>query len=158
MSIGSNVDREAHIPESLRQIAELFGPLIVSSVYESEAVGFQGDPFFNLAVGFSSELPALEIARILREIEIAHGRTENSRKFEPRSLDIDLIIYGDQVLNEGGLRLPRDEIARYAFMLEPLAEIAPDFTHPGLGRTFAQLWASFEKSFLRQKKLGLPKA
>jgi len=158
LSLGSNVDREMHIHKALDEIGRLFGPLTVSSVYESEAVGFRGDPFFNLVVGFRSRLPAGEIARMLREIEIAHGRTVESRKFEPRTLDIDLIIYGDQVGEEEGLKLPRDEIAKYAFMLEPLAEIAPGFTYPGLERNFGQLWEDFDKSQLRQKRTDFPKA
>lgn len=154
LSLGSNVDRERHIAEALEELDELFGPLVVSSVYESEAVGFEGAPFFNLAVGFRSDLSAGEIARKLRAIEIAHGRKENSRKFEPRTLDIDLILYGDQVLEEGGLRLPRDEIAKYAFMLEPLAEIAPDFKHPISGRKLGAMWDCFDKTQMRQRRVA----
>ena len=155
LSLGSNVEREKHIPEALAELDALFGPLTVSSVYESEAVGFDGDPFYNLAVGFRSELAAGDIARRLREIEIAHGRAPESRKFEPRTLDIDLILYGEEVLEEGPLKLPREEIARCAFMLEPLAEIAPAFRHPALGLGFARLWEDFDKKQARQRRLEL---
>jgi len=155
LSLGSNVDREKHIPHAIQELDELFGPLTVSSIYESEAVGFAGDPFFNLALRFQSELPAREIARTLREIEIAHGRRKDSRKFEPRTLDIDLVIYGDQVLDDGELKLPREETAKFAFILEPLAEIAPDFPYPGLEANLGQLWADFDKSQVRQEKVSV---
>lgn len=153
LSLGSNMDRERHIPEALAELGALFGPLTVSSLYESEAVGFVGAPFFNLVVKFCSDLSAGEIARMLREVEVAHGRTGESRKFESRALDIDLILYGDQIIEEGGLRLPREEIVRYAFMLEPMAEIAPRFRHPRLGLDFAQLWRLFDKSQSRQRRM-----
>jgi len=153
LSLGSNVNREIHIPKAVEELAELFGPLIVSSVYESEAVGFEGDPFFNLAVKLHSDLAATDIAQLLREMEFAHGRSQESRKFEPRALDIDLLIYGNQALEEGGLRLPRDDIVKYAFMLEPLAEIDPEFIHPILGKTFAQLWEKFDKCKAQQKRV-----
>jgi 2-amino-4-hydroxy-6-hydroxymethyldihydropteridine diphosphokinase len=155
LSLGSNVDREKHIPEVLAELDALFGPLTVSSVYESEAVGFVGDPFYNLAVKFRSDLPAGEIARRLREIEMAHGRAAESRKFEPRTLDIDLVFYGEEIVAEGRLRLPRDEAARFAFMLEPLAEIAPGFRHPVLGLSLARLWEGFDKSQSKQRKVRL---
>lgn len=154
LNLGSNVDREKHIPKALRELEGLFGALTVSSIYESEAVGFVGEPFFNVAVGFWTDLPAKEVAGKLREIEMAHGRTATSRKFEPRTLDIDLILYGDQILEEEGLKIPREEITRYAFMLEPMAEIAPHFKHPGLGLDFARLWRDFDKSQARQRRLG----
>lgn len=153
LSLGSNVDREQHIAQALKELEALFGPLTVSSIYESEAEGFAGEPFFNLMVKFCSEQPAAEIARLLREIEFAHGRAEASRKFEPRTLDIDLVLYGDHVLEEGRLRLPREELVRYAFMLEPMAEIAPDRKHPVLGLAFARLWEDFDKSRARQQRI-----
>ncbi|MDD5036968.1 MAG: 2-amino-4-hydroxy-6-hydroxymethyldihydropteridine diphosphokinase [Methylococcaceae bacterium] len=151
LSLGSNVEREKHIPEALSDLESLFGTLTVSSLYESEPVGFEGDPFYNLVVMFETERPLDEIAGKLREVEIAHGRTGQSRKFESRRLDIDLILYGDRVTEEG--RLPREEITQYAFMLEPLAEIAPQQQHPVLGKSFACLWAAFDKDQLKQKRV-----
>jgi 2-amino-4-hydroxy-6-hydroxymethyldihydropteridine diphosphokinase len=156
VSIGSNVEREKHIPSALEELEKRFGRLSVSSVYESEAVGFQGDPFYNLVVGFESEAPAQEIARMLGEIESLHGRTRESKKFAPRTLDLDLILYGDLIIQEGKLRLPREEITQYAFMLEPLAEIAHDRRHPVLGRSYGELWADFDKTKASQQRIVPP--
>jgi len=153
ISIGSNINKETNIPASLTCLKKLFGDLLVSSIYESEAVGFIGDKFYNLIVGFESTLSAKEVAKLLRQIELDHGRNRDAPKFSPRTLDLDLILYGDQVISDGRLCIPRDEIQRYAFVLEPLAEIAPDEKHPISKQTYRQLWEKFDKQNLQQHKI-----
>lgn len=156
ISIGSNIDRDKHIPASLQVLEQCFGELIVSSIYETEPVGFSGEPFYNLVVGFDSDLDAKEVARQLRRIELDHGRTRNCQKFTARTLDLDLILYGDLVLRDGQLQIPRDEIERYAFVLEPLAEIAPTLKHPVSHASYAELWDKFDKTNLRQRRVEPP--
>lgn len=153
ISIGSNIDKEIHIPSSLDSLRRLFGELVVSSIYETEAVGFAGDKFHNLIVKFESELSAKEVAKLLRQIELDHGRSRESPKFSSRTLDLDLILYGEQVISDGRLRIPRDEIERYAFVLEPLAEIAADGLHPVTKQRYGQLWQKFDKRGLQQSKV-----
>ena len=153
ISIGSNIDKEHNIPASLMALRQLFGELIISSIYESEAVGFVGDSFHNLVVGFDSDLEVKTIAKQLRQIELDNGRTRDSQKFSARTLDLDLILYGDLVVSDGRLQIPRDEIERYAFVLEPLAEIAADEKHPVTGKTYGELWQAFDKSKAKQHKL-----
>jgi len=86
------------------------------------------------------------VGKKLRQIELEHGRTREAQKFSARTLDLDLILYGDLVISDGRLQIPRDEIERYAFVLEPLAEIAPNLTHPLIQKSYAQLWQEFDKS------------
>ncbi len=151
ISIGSNIDKDKHIPASLSALEQVFGELTISSIYETEAVGFTGDVFYNLVVGFDSDLEVKTVAKQLRQIELDNGRTRDSRKFAARTLDLDLILYGDLIINDGRLQIPRDEIEHYAFVLEPLAEIAPDLKHPISQRSYAELWEQFDKTDLKQK-------
>jgi 2-amino-4-hydroxy-6-hydroxymethyldihydropteridine diphosphokinase len=153
LSLGSNIDPETHIPAAISELENLFGPLVVSSTYETASVGFEGPVFHNLVVGFRSDQDPRDIARQLRALEERHGRTRNSQKFSSRTLDVDLILYGSKIFDDHDLRLPRDEITQYAFVLEPLAEIAAECLHPVIGKTYCQLWAAFDKQGLAQKKL-----
>lgn len=153
ISIGSNIDKEAHIPCCLNTLEKLFGPLVTSSIYESEAVGFVGGMFHNLIVGFNSELTARQVAQILRQIELEHGRSRQSQKFSSRTLDLDLILYGDEILQDDGLILPRPEIEQYAFVLEPLSEIAGSLKHPVSGKTYSQLWQEANHIQGKQNKI-----
>jgi 2-amino-4-hydroxy-6-hydroxymethyldihydropteridine diphosphokinase len=153
ISIGSNIDKDIHIPSSLAALKQAFGELSLSSIYKTEAVGFVGDCFYNLVAGFHSQLSAKEIAKILRQIELDHGRTREAQKFSARTLDLDLLLLGDQIISDGRLQIPRDEIERYAFVLEPLAEIAPDDKHPVNGKSYAELWQNFSKNQPAQIKI-----
>ena len=153
ISIGSNIDKDKNIPASLRALEQAFGNLTVSSIYESDPVGFTGDAFYNLIVGFDSDLEVKTVAKQLRQIELDNGRTRDSKKFSARTLDLDLILYGDLVINDGRLQIPRDEIERYAFVLEPLAEVAPTLKHPISHLSYADLWEKFDKSGLKQKRI-----
>ena len=153
ISIGSNIDKDKNVLASLQALKHHFGKLAVSSIYESEPVGFSGDTFYNLVVGFDSDLEVKEVAKQLRQIELDNGRTRDSQKFSARTLDLDLILYGDLIVNDGRLRIPRDEIERYAFVLEPLAEIAPTLKHPVSHTSYAELWEKFDKADLKQKRI-----
>jgi 2-amino-4-hydroxy-6-hydroxymethyldihydropteridine diphosphokinase len=153
ISIGSNIDKEIYIPVSIKALEQFFGELIISSIYNSEAVGFAGDSFYNLVVGFNSELTVKEVAKQLRNIELANGRSRDSQKFSSRTLDLDLLLYDDLIINDGRLQIPRDEIESYAFVLEPLAEIAPTLKHPISGLNYVELWEKFDKTDLNQQKI-----
>jgi 2-amino-4-hydroxy-6-hydroxymethyldihydropteridine diphosphokinase len=146
ISIGSNIDKERNIPSAIRALRKCLGPLTLSGIYETEAVGFSGACFYNLVASFDSDLDVKAVGKILRHIETEHGRTREAQKFSPRTLDLDLILYGDLIVSNGRLRIPRDEILRYAFVLEPLAEIAPELRHPVTGESYAELWAKFDKT------------
>lgn len=154
ISIGSNIDKDRYIPASIEALTKHFGELSISSIYESEPIGFTGDPFYNLIVGFDSNLDVKDIVKLLRQIELDNGRNRDCTKFSARTLDLDLILYGDLILTEGRIQIPRDEIERYAFVLEPLAEIAGHLRHPISGIRYAALWEKYDKTGLNQRRVN----
>jgi len=140
VGIGSNIDRDKHIRACAHLLADVFGTLYLSTVYESPAYGFQGDNFYNLVAGFDTTLDLRSLATRLRDIEHACGREWYEGRFMPRTMDVDLLLYGDLVRHDDKFDLPRKDIVHYAFVLCPLAEIAAAERHPELGRTYADLW------------------
>ena len=151
VSIGSNINREHNTRAAVSALRTVFGDLKLSPVYETEAVGFDGDPFYNLVAGFSTVLTAQETTAIMKDIEAFNGRQQESPKFASRTLDIDLLTYGNSVIEQDGLQIPRDEILKYAFVLKPLADVAPDECHPVDGRSYLELWNNFqEKQSLKE--------
>lgn len=157
VSAGSNMDRESNIRAGIRALSEEFGELQLSPVYETEAVGFAGDAFLNMVLGFHTDLPLQDVRGVLREIEHVQGRIRDGQKFGSRTLDLDILTYGDLV--DRNQDIPRAEIMRYAFVLGPLADVAPEHVHPELGKTYARLWQEFSdaKDGMHQLKLpGLP--
>ena len=153
LSIGSNIEREKHLRAGISALKKQFGTLILSSVYESDAVGFDGQPFLNLVAAFETEHPPEQVDALLDVIEKNNGRTREQKKFNPRTLDLDLILYGDYISQDPTLEIPRDEITQYAFVLEPLAEIAGELLHPVLKTSYEQLWQDFDTSNLFQKRI-----
>jgi len=144
ISVGTNVDREHHLREALRALRARFGPLSVSTIYECPAVGFDGEDFYNCVAAFDSAEPVLDVYGALHAIEDRFGRDRAQPKFSPRTLDLDLLLFGDRILREGKLVLPRPEIDRVAFVLGPLAELAGDRLHPVRGEPFTRIWAAFD--------------
>lgn len=146
LSLGSNIDRDKNIHAAIEQLSAQFGSLLISPIYESQAVGFEGEDFFNLVIGIQTNMSISELASQLHAIEVKQGRKRSSTKFAPRTLDIDLLTYGDKEICEGTIKLPRDEITRYAFVLKPLADVAGSEIHPLTQQSYQQLWDAFNKS------------
>lgn len=154
--IGSNVDRERNLNRGLEMLRERFGQIIVSPVYQCPAVGFEGEDFYNCVAAFDSEDSPQQVAAVLRDIEDQCGRDRSQPKFSPRTLDIDLLLYGEQVIDQAGLKLPRNDILEYDFVLRPLAELAPTLQHPAEGRPLSALWEEFDKSKSQLRLVCLP--
>lgn len=146
LSIGSNIDRYKHVTAGLDQLALHFSPLIISSVYESEAVGFNGNPFLNLVVGIDTDLEVGVLSALLKRIEDDNGRVRGGAKFAPRTLDVDILSCDDQVGCIEGVWLPRGEILTNAFVLWPLSEVAPLEFHPVVAKTYQTLWQQYDKA------------
>ncbi len=145
ISIGSNIDRHLYISNSLDALEQHFGQLNISSIYESEAVGFSGDNFYNLVVGAQTDECVEAVVEILKDIENQNGRIRGGERFSARTLDLDLLTY-DQLITDSPAQLPRDEITKNAFVLWPLAEIAPEHTLPGSNHTYLQLWQDYDQN------------
>lgn len=142
LSLGSNVDAQANLRSAIAALRERFGGIVVSDAYVFPAVGFDGGDFLNAAAVIDSDLDPFALNAWLHALEDAHGRDRSGPRFGDRTLDIDIVLYDELMLDgPGHLRLPRDEL-RHAFVLKPLAQIAPDLVVPGRQRTLGELWAA----------------
>ena len=142
LSLGSNVDPETHLRAAIAALRARFDDVVVSAVYRFPAVGYTGPDFLNAAAVIDSDLDPFALNDWLHALEDAHGRDRSGPRFGDRPLDIDIVFYDDLVLEgPGNLKLPRPEL-QHAFVLKPLADIAPRHVVPGDGRTLAVLWAA----------------
>lgn len=139
LSIGSNVERELHIRAAVRALREAFGAVATSSVYRSPADGFEGDDFYNLVAAFETAAPLEALRECLGAIEAAHGRERSGRRYAPRTLDIDILLYGTLIRHDRDFDVPRADLA-LPYVLGPLAELAPELVHPETGERVADLW------------------
>ena len=144
VSAGSNIDPRANLEVACAALKERYPDLELSPVYESPAEGFSGPPFLNLVVSFRTNETPEEILEALAKREALAGRNQSGGKFASRTLDLDLLLYGDRV--DEALKLPHPDIERYAFVLKPLADLAPDLRHPVTGVAFSEHWESFTGS------------
>ena len=144
LGLGSNIDAERNLGIAVRELRRRYGAVRASTVYRNAPVGFDGDDFLNLVVELESMQKA---AAICAEIEVIHnlvGRQRGGDKWEARPLDIDLLLYNDEVVDEPPVRIPRGDVLKYSFVLRPLAELAPDLVHPVTGRTMREHWQDFD--------------
>lgn len=143
VGIGSNVDRERNITGGLIELNNRYRELCISSVYESRSFGFTGDNFYNLVAGFITDVSLEQLCEDLRLIEYQFGRERNQEKYSARTLDIDLLLYGDEIRNDEKFVIPRPDIEQYSFVLLPLSEIAASKSHPVLKSGYQDMWNSF---------------
>ena len=144
LSIGSNIEREVQIVLAVSALQAEFGMVELSSVYECEPVGFTGHNFYNLVAKIETNQSPKAIADLLKQLEKQHGRSDFTKKFSPRKMDLDILLYDDIILDVP--QIPRDEIPVNAYVLKPLAELAPTSLHPELRITYQQMWYDYDKS------------
>ena len=156
LSLGSNLQPERHLRAALEELRARFGTLRVSPAYRTPAVGFDGPPFLNNAALLHTGLALPELEAWLHALEDRHGRVRSGPRLADRTLDVDVVFHGDLVLREGGkVRIPRPEL-KHAFVLKPLADIAPDFVDPLSGRTLAALWRDHPQHDEAFEQVSLP--
>ena len=144
VSLGSNMQREQRIREAVTGLRRRFGEIELSPVYDTAAVGFDGSNFLNLVARFDTDLEVDDIVQAFHQIEARLGRDRSLPKFASRPIDLDLLLYGDAILDRPGIRIPRPEILHHAFVLKPLQDLAPNLRHPENGRSYAELWQEME--------------
>lgn len=146
LSLGSNVEPRRHLRSAIDALRQTFGAMTVSPAYRSRSVGFDGADFINLAVGLETELSPTALNDWLHALEDRHGRRRDVPRYADRTLDLDIVFYDDLIIDgPGHLQIPRNEL-RHAFVLRPIADIAPDFLHPSSGVSMAELWKAFPQA------------
>lgn len=142
LSLGSNIEPEANLRKAVAALRERFGEVVMSSVYRTPAVGFAGPDFLNAIAVIDSDIHPFALNDWLHALEMKQGRDRRDASYSNRTLDVDIIYFGDLVL-EGpdDFQLPRPEL-HHAFVLKPLADVAPEFVDPVRNVTLAQLWAA----------------
>ena len=150
LSLGSNVSPEKNIQFALDQLSKIFGETVSSSTYKTKAIGFEGSDFLNLVVKIETDLDPERLIDRLHGIEEMTGRITGTKAFNDRTLDIDVLIYGDYINPD--LNIPRDEILMYGFVLEPLAELNPEGLHPIERVSFMELWTKLKENLDASEK------
>jgi 2-amino-4-hydroxy-6-hydroxymethyldihydropteridine diphosphokinase len=144
VAAGSNVAPFVNLPKALRELRKRYPGMRLSPAYRNQAVGFVGEDFVNLVVGFSTDDGVHQVIAHLHEAEAVCGRPRDAPKWAPRTMDLDLLLYGDLQYTEPGLKVPRPDLLKRPYMLRPMAELAPECRHPVLGQTLRELWQAFD--------------
>ncbi len=157
VALGSNIEPELNLPRAASRLAERTEIVAVSAVYESAAVGAPGTPaFLNAVLRVDARRgPRTLKFEVLRVIETELGRRRSSDRNAPRSIDLDLILFGRRVESAYDLRLPDPDLARFPHLAVPAAEVAPESRHPITGQTLAEIAASVSSSLVERGDVAL---
>jgi len=156
VAAGSNVEPERHMSQAVAELERAFPGVRFSSWYRNRALGFEGEDFINLVAGFTTTLPVQAVLERLHAIEARCGRPREAPRWAPRSMDLDVLLYGDLVCEEPGLKLPRPDLVKRAYMLGPLAELAPEVMHPTARLSVGELWRRFDRDAHPLERLTRP--
>ena len=146
VGVGSNIEPVVRIGDALVDLQERFGAIQLSTAYRNPAVGFEGDEFVNLVVRFRTTVSLSEVLGILHQIEIRGGKDLAAPRMSAKTIDLDLLLFGDLIVDNDRLILPRPESATAAYYVKPLFELAPNRVHPVAGSTFTELWSQLEST------------
>jgi 2-amino-4-hydroxy-6-hydroxymethyldihydropteridine diphosphokinase len=146
VAAGSNVAPEHNVRLAVAALAREFPGSRFSPWYRNRAAGFDGDDFINLVAGFDTTLAPLALLERLQAIEAQCGRARDAPRWAPRSMDLDVLLYGELVCVGPPMTIPRPDLLKRAYMLGPLADLAPDLRHPTAGKTIGELWQAFDQA------------
>ena len=156
IGIGSNIDKHLHIPKVLQELQDKFNELEISPIYQTSAIGFEGEDFYNLVVGLTTNLSPVEMYDQLRQLEAEHDRERYSEnQFVSRTLDLDQLLYDDLQIDDGKICIPNPDIVDYVFVLKPLVDIAPEVIHPALQLSMQQIWQQSKFNISELKQIAL---
>lgn len=144
LGIGSNLQADQNLLLASVELRRRFRVRDVSSVYSNPALGFSGDDFLNAVMCAETAKSPIDVCTELEEIHTLAGRSRGGDRFRSRTLDIDLLLYGTQIINQPPVVVPRADILEYSFVLKPLCEISPELVHPVTGQTMSTHWAQFD--------------
>ena len=156
VAAGSNVEPERRMQQAVAELSRGFPGVRFSSWYRNRALGFEGEDFINLVAGFTTTLPVRAVLERLHAIEARCGRLREAPRWAPRSMDLDVLLYGELVCEEPGLKLPRPDLVKRAYMLGPLAELAPEVMHPTARLSVGELWRRFDRDAHPLERLTRP--
>ncbi|WP_321283503.1 2-amino-4-hydroxy-6-hydroxymethyldihydropteridine diphosphokinase [uncultured Vibrio sp.] len=143
IGVGTNIDREQHSRVAYHDLQQLGEDLLVSPIYECEPLGFSSQNFYNFVIALRTTLSLEEFSHRLREIEFKWGREENAQKYQDRTLDLDIVLFGE-IISTQKPELPRSDIYKYPFVTKPLYDLEPHLVIPGDGRTVADIWSAMQ--------------
>jgi 2-amino-4-hydroxy-6-hydroxymethyldihydropteridine diphosphokinase len=142
LGLGTNLgDREENLKKAIENITAFAGEVMsFSQIYETEPWGFRSeDHFFNMVIHIKTSLKPVDLLKHLLKIEIQMGRVRGTEKYSSRIIDIDILLYENEIINKPYLKVPHPMIPERKFVLVPLCDIAPEKIHPVLKKTFAVL-------------------
>lgn len=140
IGVGTNVEKEKHVEAAVKELSQLGDSLKLSTIYECAPIGFDSDSFYNLVVEMKTSMPLILFSQSLRSIEMRWGRSEFAEKYQDRTLDLDIVLFGEEV-RLSDPQLPRSDIFKYPFVIQPLYELCPHLVIPSDGRTIEQVWS-----------------
>ena len=146
ISVGTNIARENNLKAALAVLRHTYGALRMSPVYSNPAIGFTGPEFYNLVVSFEATQTVKEVTNFLHSVEASQGRIRQGDRLGSRELDLDLLLYGDQVLHAEGIDVPRGEILEHSYVLMPLSWLLPNDRHPVTQERYAAMWTRMRKT------------
>lgn len=146
LGIGSNIERDFHIRATVDALTEHFTEVRLSYIYEIEAAGFAGPPFYNLVAWIETTMPLNELQQWCKAVEQRLGRVVSAERFSSKTIDIDILLFDNLVAEATATtpKLPRGELLTSAFVLAPMAELVPYMLHPQSGKSYRQHWFEFK--------------